>query len=384
MTSAVARIATTVSVALSGERGYEIQIGSGLLSTAGERLQRVARSGHVVILTQPKIAALWGGALRDSLCAGGFDAPDLVTFPAGERFKTVATMARLYDKLYNLPRTVERRTLIVALGGGVVGDVAGFVAASYLRGLDYVQVPTTLLAMVDSSVGGKTGVDFRDGKNLIGAFHQPRAVIADLETLKTLPSREFRSGLGEVVKYGVIRDPSLLAPNRLEVSQSEALAEMVRCSCEIKAEVVSADEREESGLRAILNYGHTVGHALESATRYRRYKHGEAVAIGMAAAACIGEAAGVTPVPVREAVIAACRVQALPVKRPSDVPVEDLIALMARDKKAEGGVVRFVLARSLGKAELMGGITETMLRAGLALQDEVCGREDGNIGEAVR
>ena len=369
---------TTVAVPLSGGREYDIHIGAGLLSEAGRILQKVARSGRVVVITQPRIAALWGGPLEESLRSAGFETTDFVTFAAGERFKTLGTMARLCDKLYNLSVTVDRKTLVVALGGGVVGDVAGYVAASYLRGLDYVQIPTTLLAMVDSSVGGKTGVDFRDGKNLIGAFHQPRSVVADIDTLKTLPYREFRSGMGEVVKYGVIRDPSLLLPRALDTSQMKMVSHIVRRSCEIKAEVVVADEREEAGLRAILNYGHTVGHALESATGYRRYKHGEAISIGMAAAACIGEVAGITPPGVRETVIASCRTQGLPVARPAKISVDDLLTLMVRDKKTEAGNIRFVLARGLGDVELMSGINQESVRAGLALQDKVCGHAESD------
>ncbi len=375
---------STVPVPLSGGREYDIHIGASLLSQAGELLRKVARSPRVVVITQPRIDALWGDPLRKSLLGAGFDSPDTVTFPAGERFKTLTTMARLCDKLYNLSATVDRKTLIIALGGGVVGDVAGFVAASYLRGLDYVQVPTTLLGMVDSSVGGKTGVDFRDGKNLVGAFHQPRCVIADIDTLKTLPRRELRSGMGEVVKYGVIRDPSLLLPEMLDLAQTERVRDVVKRSCEIKAAVVSADEREETGLRAILNYGHTVGHALESATCYRRYKHGEAVAIGMAAAACIGDVAGITPSAVRDTVIASCRAQGLPTRRPAEIPAEVLFDLMLRDKKAEGGSARFVLARDLGDVELMGGISEKTVRAGLSLQDEICGREMPAGSKAIK
>lgn len=366
----------TLSVPLSGGRDYAIHIGPGLLGRSGEIVRGVARGNRVVILTQPPVARHWAQPLLDSLGAAGFDTPDIVTFPAGERYKTVATMARLWDKLYNLPRTIDRKTLIVALGGGVVGDVAGFVAASYLRGLDYVQVPTTLLAMVDSSVGGKTGVDFREGKNLIGAFHQPRAVIADTNTLATLPAREVRSGMAEVVKYGVIRDPGILPiAASASAGHSGSLTEVIQRSCAVKAEIVCADEKEETGLRALLNYGHTIGHALESATRYRRYKHGEAVAIGMVSAACIGEAAGVTPAAVRSEIVQAVLAQRLPAALPGDIPDEALLALLGRDKKAEGGCARFVLARALGDVELMGQITEEMIRAGLSLQRSICGEE---------
>jgi 3-dehydroquinate synthase len=209
-------------------------------------------------------------------------------------------------------------------------------------------------------------------------------VIADIDTLKTLPRRELLSGMGEVVKYGVIRDPSLLLPKALNISQADVVSNVVQRSCEIKAAVVSADEREETGLRAILNYGHTVGHALESATNYRRYKHGEAIGIGMVAAACIGEIAGVTPPGVRDAVIASCRAQGLPTVRPAEIPVEMLLELMTRDKKAEGGSVRFVLARGLGDVELMGGINKETIRAGLSLQDRICPQEKPLESDAVR
>jgi len=367
---------TTVPVPLSAGRDYTIHIGSGLLAEAGATLTAVARSSRAIIITQPPIAKHWAKPLQESLCAAGFVDPDVILFPAGERYKTLATMASLCDKLYNLPRTIDRKTLVVALGGGVVGDVAGFVAASYLRGLDYVQVPTTLLAMVDSSIGGKTGVDFRAGKNLVGAFHQPRAVLADVDTLRTLPPREFRSGLGEVVKYGVIRDPALLDAKPVRAGDitaaPETVIEIIRRSCVVKADVVCADEREETGLRAILNYGHTIGHALESATHYRRFKHGEAIGIGMVSAACIGEVLGVTPTAVREKVQAAVQTQQLPGCIPNDIEPDTLLALLGRDKKAEDGVARFVLAHAVGDVELMGQIRKESVLAGLALQQSLC------------
>ena len=368
-----------VPVALSGGRDYTIHIGAGTLADAGAICADVARGRHAVVVTQPRIAKLWGQPLLDSLAAAGFGPVDVLTFPAGERHKHLGTLARLCDGLYNLPVAVDRRTLVVAFGGGVVGDVAGFLAAMYLRGMDYVQIPTTLLAMVDSSVGGKTGVDFREGKNLVGAFHQPRAVVIDTDVLGTLPARELRSGMAEVVKYGVISDPGLLAHTAKAGGRTrpdgDAIAHLVRRSCEIKADVVTRDEFETTGLRAILNYGHTIGHALESATRYVRYKHGEAVAIGMAAAACIGEAAEVTPASVREAVITSVRAAGLPAALPEDVSADDLIGLIGRDKKAERGKARFVLARALGDVFLTGDVDEAKVRAGLALQERLCGRE---------
>lgn len=384
-----------VCVPLSGGRDYRIHVGRGRLADAGGLLSGIARSRRVVVITQPLIAKRWARPLLESLRAAGFDPPDVVSFPAGERYKTLATVARLYGKLYNLPKPIDRKTLVVALGGGVVGDVAGFVAASYLRGLDYAQVPTTLLAMVDSSVGGKTGVDFLEGKNLVGAFHQPRIVIADTETLGTLPARELRSGMAEIIKYGIIHDPGILPlASSWGAVQSDAdareplLVELILRSCAVKSMVVAADEREETGLRAILNYGHTIGHALEAATGYRRFKHGEAVAIGMVSAACIGEAHGVTPPDVRDAILRVVREQSLPVAVPSDITPDALLALLGRDKKAESGVARFVLARLLGKVELMSHIMEKTVRAGLALQDHLVGADapasDGTTSVAAR
>jgi 3-dehydroquinate synthase len=322
-----------------------------------------------VIITQPGIAKHYASPLVESLRNAGFGETPVLTFPAGERYKNLATVTRLCDGLYNAVRTIDRKTLLIALGGGIVGDIAGFVAAIYLRGLDYVQIPTTLLAMVDSSVGGKTGVDFHAGKNLIGAFHQPRLVIIDTETLKTLPLRERRAGMAEVVKYGVIRDPELL---ELLTQRGEAMTQnpadlgyIVQRSCEIKAEVVAADEYETTGLRAILNYGHTVGHALESVTQYRRYKHGEAVAIGMMAAACIGEQVGVTPPEVRTSLKAALTAQQLPTVYPADIDIETILPLLGRDKKAEAGKAKFVLARRLGDVTLWGDVSDEAIWAGI-------------------
>jgi 3-dehydroquinate synthase len=358
---------TRICVALSAERAYDIHIGAGVLERAGAWLGDIARSPRVVVLTEPAIGRRHGQRLLDGLRAGGLD-PTLIAFTAGERRKHLGTIARVYGELYNLPG-IDRKTLLVALGGGVVGDMVGFVAATYLRGMDYVQVPTTLLALVDSAVGGKTGVDFRDGKNLIGAFHQPRAVLADTAVLGTLPLREVRAGLAEVVKYGIIREPALLGylmanATALLRRDGDALEWIGAQSCAIKADVVGADEREETGVRAILNYGHTIGHALESATQYRRYKHGEAIAIGMVSAACIGEAAGVTPPAVRPTLVALLQRLGLPTALPVEITDDTLIALTRRDKKAESGTARYVLARGLGDVALT-AVDDAVVRQGL-------------------
>ncbi|MDX1933845.1 MAG: 3-dehydroquinate synthase [Capsulimonadales bacterium] len=358
----------TVPVALSGGRNYIIHIDSPV--PLGERLAEVARSRRLVIITQPKIAQGLGAALANTLHREGYGPIPILTFPSGERYKTLRTVERLCDGLYALEPAIDRKTLVIALGGGVVGDVAGFVASLYLRGLDYVQVPTTLLAMVDSSVGGKTGVDFRAGKNLIGAFHQPRAVWIDTRALSTLPPREFRAGLAEVIKYGVIADPALAEMLSREAEgilerDSALIGEIVRRSCEIKAEVVTRDEFETTGLRAILNYGHTIGHALEAVTQYRRYKHGEAVAIGMMAAARIGEVYGRTPPEIGDRLQALLDRYRLPTTLPEDILPETLVPLLGRDKKAEAGRARFVLARDWGNVELVSDVDEATILAGL-------------------
>ncbi len=366
-------MAEIVHVPLSGGRAYDIHIGAGLLANVGEIAKGVARSTRVVIVSQLPIAKHYGKSVADSLVATGFDTPEVVLFPAGERHKTHKTLEKLYSALYELHPAIDRKTLLVALGGGVVGDVVGFLAATYLRGLDYIQIPTTLLAMVDSSVGGKTGIDYRAGKNLIGAFHQPRAVVADTDTLATLPKREMASGLAEIIKYGVIRDAEVMRKatysiHGLRRGEADLTNYLVRRSCEIKAEVVVEDEYETTGVRAILNFGHTIGHAVEAATKYRRYKHGEAIAIGMIAAACIGETLGITRLGLREHIRIACANARLPLSLPSDVSDDDLIALLGRDKKSENGAAKFVLARALGDVVAGVAVEQSAIRAGLAMQ----------------
>lgn len=369
-----------VHVPLSEGRDYKIHIGAGLLSRVGELVGEVARSRRAVIISQDVVARHWGARIIDSLKTAGFSDIPLLTFASGEKHKHLRTVERLCEGLYHLTPAIDRKTLIIALGGGVVGDVAGFVASLYLRGLDYVQVPTTLLAMVDSSVGGKTGVDFHAGKNLIGAFHQPRAVWIDTETLSTLPGREVNAGIAEVIKYGVIQDPSLLNllsehPALVQRRDSATIAQIVMRSCEIKADVVTKDEFETTGLRAILNYGHTVGHAIESITAYKRYKHGEAIAIGMVAAAYIGEAQGMTPPDIAPTLATVLSHYGLPLNLPSDISPESLLPLLSRDKKAENGRANFVLARHLGAVELVSGIEEATILHGLRrISVEVSGR----------
>jgi 3-dehydroquinate synthase len=369
---------TLIPVSLSGGHAYDIHLGTDLLAGAGRAIAGVARSKRCVIISQPRISTLYAQPLTASLEAAGFTVLATINFPDGEEAKHLETLTNLSQALYALPEPLDRKTVVIALGGGVVGDVAGFLAAIYLRGLDFVQIPTTLLALVDSSVGGKTGVDLNAGKNLVGAFHQPRLVLADLSLLQTLPARDFLSGLAEVVKYGVIADPEILTfmaekSGLILARDTDCLQHLVKRSCQIKAEVVVADEREENGTRAILNFGHTIGHALEGATNYARYLHGEAVAIGMVSACCIGEAAGVTPPVVRETLVALLQQLGLPIALPADKDDTTLMALTAQDKKAVAGQARFVLADALGHVKLQEGIAQTTALAGLQQQRRVYG-----------
>lgn len=340
----------TVKVPL-GNRGYDIQIGAGPLLQLGRECARLKLGERCAIITDTNVGRRYAKPAYESLLKAGFN-PSLVTVPAGETAKSLKSVGFCYDQLAS--HRLERKSFIVALGGGVVGDLAGFVAASYLRGIAFVQVPTTLLAQVDSSVGGKVGVNLKAGKNLVGAFYQPKIVLCDLDTLRTLPEREFRAGLAEVIKYGIIYDAALFA--RLERDlpkllrrETKTLAEVIARCCEIKAEVVGQDETE-SGLRAILNFGHTIGHGLEAISSYGKYLHGEAISIGQVAAARLSvKLGGLSGMEVQ-------RIADL-FKRaglPTEVKLDSrqrtkLFAAMKLDKKVSDGEIKFVLAKRIGE-----------------------------------
>jgi 3-dehydroquinate synthase len=342
----------TVDVSL-GLRSYPILIGSNLLPKLGQHCAKLGLGKRCAIISDTNVARRYAKIAMASLRAAGFE-PVLVTVPAGETSKSLKAVQTCCDQLAR--HRLERKSFIVALGGGVAGDLAGFVAAVYLRGIAFVQAPTTLLAQVDSSVGGKVGVNLPAGKNLVGSFYQPRLVLCDLDTLATLPMRQFRSGLAEVIKYGIIRDAALFG--RLEKNLGSllkrnpaVLAETVARCCEIKAEVVAQDERDD-GLRAILNFGHTIGHALEAIAGYGKYLHGEAIAIGQVAAAKLSVAVSGLPA------VEAHRIESL--FRKAGLPVEvqlsarqksRLFEAMQLDKKVSGGEIQFVLARRIGKVE---------------------------------
>jgi 3-dehydroquinate synthase len=335
-----------------GDRAYDIVIKRGALAEVGERLTSLGLSGKAAVVTNPVVGRLYGATVLRSLKGAGFR-PVLVTIPDGERHKTLRSVARVLDAL--AAARFERRSTVIALGGGVIGDLAGFAASVYQRGIQFVQLPTTLVAQVDSSVGGKTGVNHVLGKNLIGAFYQPRVVVMDPVALKSLPEREWRAGLAEVIKYGVIADDHLFASLEENIEpivkrDDDLVANVVARSCEIKALVVAQDERE-SGLRRILNYGHTIGHALESLGRYRRLIHGEAVAIGMVQEALLARRLGLCS----DDVVARQRRLITNAGLPTEVPpvrFAQLWTAMQHDKKVSQGRVQCVLPRAIGQVEV--------------------------------
>ncbi|MEW6157974.1 MAG: 3-dehydroquinate synthase [Verrucomicrobiota bacterium] len=350
-----------------GDRSYPILIGEGVLARLGKECARFQFSRRCAVITDSQVAPLYGESVLGHLKAAGFE-PVLITVPAGEPSKSLKSVQACYDRL--AAHRLERKSFIVALGGGVVGDLAGFVAATYLRGVGFVQVPTTLLSQVDSSVGGKVGVNLKAGKNLVGAFYQPRFVLCDLATLRSLPGREFRAGLAEVIKYGIIYDAALF--RRLERHLPKVVAQdasilgpvIARC-CEIKADVVRQDETE-SGLRAILNFGHTIGHALEAISGYGRYLHGEAISIGQVAAAKISRAAtGLTEAEVERIESLFVR-SGLPTRvRLSPKQLEKLFAAMRLDKKVSGGEIKFVLADRIGHVRWGANVPQSIVEQAL-------------------
>ena len=334
-----------------GERTYSIRIGTGLLARLGTECRRLELGRRCALITDSNVAPFYAKTAVASLQQSGFETL-VVTVPPGETTKSLKTVQSCYDQLAK--HRLERTSFVVALGGGVVGDLAGFVAATYLRGVAFVQVPTTLLAQVDSSVGGKVGVNLPAGKNLVGAFYQPRAVWCDLDTLRSLPPREFRAGLAEVIKYGIICDPALFRSLEKNLAgllnlDLKLLATVVARCCQIKAKVVGQDETE-GGLRAILNFGHTIGHALEAISGYGKYLHGEAIAIGQVAAARLShELLGLPDDEVRRITLL-FQQAGLPTQvQLSRAQRSRLFEAMQLDKKVSGGEVKFVLARKIGE-----------------------------------
>jgi 3-dehydroquinate synthase len=335
------------------QQSYDIAIAPGIVDQLGTWMTSLKLGQKVLLISNPVIFRHYGQRVIESIQQAGFAVTSLI-LPAGERYKTLSTVQKIYDAA--LAQRLERSSTMVALGGGVIGDMTGFAAATWLRGIAVIQVPTSLLAMVDAAIGGKTGVNHPQGKNLIGAFHQPRLVAIDPEVLRTLPAREFRAGMAEVIKYGVIWDADLF--QHLEQGQcldqrrylsAELLQEILTRSCQAKAHVVSKDEKE-AGLRAILNYGHTIGHAVESLTGYRVVNHGEAVAIGMIAAGEIAVRMNLWDRACTERQFDLIRKAGLPAHLPNNLNIEDILDILQTDKKVKAGKVQFVLPTQLGAA----------------------------------
>lgn len=355
-----------ISVKL-GDRSYRIRIAAGLLDQTGQAARAALgeKARTAVIVTNDTVSGLYGKRISRSLSQASFRV-HIIAIGDGERYKSLRTAQSIYTFL--IEHGIERSDVIVALGGGVVGDLAGFVAATYLRGIRFIQIPTTLLAQIDSSVGGKTGVNHPLGKNLIGAFHQPSLVLIDPDTLSTLPEREMRAGLCEAIKYGVIRDRRLFNKiardmELLKRLDPQSLTHLIARSCQIKADVVERDERE-GGLRRILNYGHTVGHALEAVTRYRRFLHGEAVGHGMRAAARLAERMELLDTKECEAIEKAVkRVGQLP--RTNNLALNDIISAMNHDKKAEAGRLAFILPVRVGEVVIRSDVPPRLVRSAL-------------------
>lgn len=351
---------------LLSERSYRIEIGSGNLCDAGNMLAKSGKCSHAVLITDTNVEYPHATQYGEFLAATDPEIDvDLLVIDPGEASKSVEIADRLWQELLDLG--ADRSTVVVAVGGGVVGDLAGFVAATYARGLSFFQVPTTVLAQVDSSVGGKVGINLPGAKNMVGAFWQPLGVLIDTQVLNTLADREYRAGLAEVVKYGVILDADFFAyleqnVEQLNQRQPDVLRFVIARCCQLKADVVQLDERETTGQRAVLNYGHTFGHALEAETGYGQLLHGEAVAIGMVCASRLAERLGRIPPDVTQRQFDLLQSLGLPVELP-DVEIDGLMNAMRRDKKVSHGRLRFVLPTRLGHVELVGDVPEDEARA---------------------
>ncbi|MFM7375223.1 MAG: 3-dehydroquinate synthase [Chthoniobacterales bacterium] len=335
-----------------------VLVGRGLLAQTGELCAEAGLRGKCALISDDNVARLHGAAVLDSLRAAGFD-PVLLAVPPGEKSKSLGVAEDLLERM--AAAGLDRGSFVVALGGGVVGDLAGFVAAIYQRGIPFAQIPTTIVAQVDSSVGGKTGVNLRAGKNLVGSFHQPRLVLADVDTLATLREREYREGFAEVIKHAAIRDAAMLETIDPSADRT-SLAPLIAGNIAIKAAIVAEDEKEESGTRALLNFGHTIGHAIENVAGYGELLHGEAISIGLAAALFISQKKHGLSREEADRVRAKQGAFGLPLTLPAHLKTDDLISAAAKDKKFSAGQIRFVVVPRLGEAKVADNISEQDLR----------------------
>ncbi len=339
-------------------RPYEVIVGNGILPRAGEFIHQVLPSLRCALVTDTNVGPLYADIVRESLETAGVQTT-VITVPAGETSKSLPEVEKVCAAM--IEAGLDRGAFVAALGGGVVGDLAGFVASIYYRGIPHAQIPTSVVAQVDSSIGGKTGVNASAGKNLIGAFHQPAIVVTDASALETLPKREFNEGVAEIIKHAIIRDAAMLD----ELKDVQDLPTLIARNVKIKARIVAEDEYEKLGVRALLNFGHTIGHAIENTAGYGRYLHGEAISLGLVAALALSvEKAGLDPAEAARAV-ALLKAFKLPVTLPSDLPTASLMAALRLDKKFDAGAIRFVLTEKFGSAFLSHDVTEADLQAAI-------------------
>jgi 3-dehydroquinate synthase len=329
---------------------YPALVGLGLLKQVGKHVRKYLNRKSCAIITDGNVAPLYGNRVEQSFASTDFR-PALITIPPGEQSKTLAQAGAICDQM--IAAGLDRQSFVIGVGGGVIGDISGFVAAIYHRGIPHVQIPTTLLAMVDSSIGGKTGVNTRDGKNLIGAFHHPSLVIDDIDVLKTLPRREFNQGFAEIIKHAIIADPKMFGTlHDWEAADAAALQRLIRRNIQIKSKIVAKDERDQTGERALLNFGHTVGHAIERAGEYRKFLHGEALSLGIIAACAISTKKVGLPADQRDAIVDLLGKFKLPIKLPKNFPRQKVFDALKFDKKFESGRVRFVVTPRIGTAHV--------------------------------
>ncbi|OGX05430.1 MAG: 3-dehydroquinate synthase [Omnitrophica WOR_2 bacterium GWA2_47_8] len=357
----------TIKVNLK-EKSYKIVIGEKILSRLGFAVKGLGLGTDAVIISSPNIIKLHGPSIANGLSQAGFN-HSFIPVPDGEKSKSAETAISLLENIAQ--HDVKKKSFIVALGGGVIGDLSGFVAAVYKRGIPYIQVPTTLLAQIDSAIGGKTAIDLRVGKNLVGAFYQPRIVYSDIEVLKTLSEHQIRNGLAEAIKYGVIKDKTLfhyIEKNfvRLLSRDAQALSHVVFKCSQIKARVVAQDEKETKGIRTILNFGHTVGHAIEAAGKFSVYEHGEAVALGMRVAVSISEKVRLLSKSDANAINQLISDVGLP-KRIRNISLKDILSMMQHDKKFKAGRNRFVLAKRIGQVKVQEGVSSKFIAEAIAV-----------------
>ena len=344
----------------AGEHSYNAFVGANLLEGIGSRIAKKLHGPSCAIISDTNVAPLFANRVKQSLTSAGFQ-PALITIPAGEQSKTLEQAGAICDEM--IAASLDRQSFVVGLGGGMIGDLSGFVAAIFERGIPHVQIPTTLLAMVDSSIGGKTAVNTRAGKNLIGAFHHPALVIDDIDVLQTLPRRELNQGFAEIIKHAIIADAEMFSDlEKQRASDALALRSLIRRNIEIKARFVAKDQFDRTGERALLNFGHTIGHAIERAGNYREFLHGEAISLGMVAACVISMKKAGLPQNQRAAIVDLLSQFDLPTRLPANFPREKILEALEFDKKFENKKVRFVVASEIGSARLTNDVTMDDLR----------------------